>query len=166
MTIRHTVLATLALAAVTACGRKGARSADFDSATAAALAAGGGAAMANLPKVGHVMSFELAHGVDSTHMPYGGATQTFESSDSVFVSIRTIFVPAGANLTVQVMSGKQVLDSARTTSTAADTSGVARMSVSFAPPTAKGWTAGAYEAQVYLDGKFQVSRPFEIRKPN
>ena len=164
MTMRRATLATLALVAVAACGRKGARSSDFDSATAAALAAGNNSATAaaNLPKIGHILSANMAHRLDRKNMVYGGTTDQFYPADSVLFSISTIYVPAGAAIDVRVRSGNKTVDSASTKSVAADSTGNSAVSVGFAPP-GKAWPLGTYEAQISLDGKFQLSRTFTVK---
>jgi hypothetical protein len=95
--MRRAILPIIALSAIAACGRKGARSADFDSATAAALASGPTPAMAAMPKIPHVIGFELGHRLDRHDMVYGGPAQQFLPGDSILLSVRVIYVDSGTS---------------------------------------------------------------------
>src|SRR5271169_4554697 len=98
-TMRRAPIAVLALIALTACGKKGARSSNFDSATAAALASGGvGTPIADLPKLGHVMGFNIGHGLDKHDMIFGGPSPRFTRGDSVLISVKLQYVAAGVDV--------------------------------------------------------------------
>ena len=152
----------LALIALTACGKKGARRSDFDSATAAALASGvTGTPLAEQPKVAHVAGFDLGHQLDRRAMIFGGPALQFAAGDSVLLSIRGQFIPAGADISVRIRQKKATIDSAGTTAGAPDSAGVSYSGVRFASDRKK-WTKGAYQAEVFLNGKFQMSQEFTI----
>ena len=159
--MRRATIAVLALTALTACGKKGARGSDFDSATAAALATGGtGTAVADLPKVGHVMGFTIGHGLDRHDMIFGGASSQFMRGDSVLVSVKTQYIPAGADISGRIRLKNATLDSAGAKSGAADTASISYTGLRFA--TTPKWTKGTYLADIFLNGKFQMSQEFMI----
>ncbi|HEY4099361.1 MAG TPA: hypothetical protein VGM20_00635 [Gemmatimonadales bacterium] len=161
MTRSATAFTVAALFALTACGRKGARSSDFDSATTAALggtASAGSAAAANAPKVGHVMGIEIGRSLDSANRIILGGAAGFGSSDSVLASVRTIYANAGTPVSVRIRLKDQTVDSAASKTAAADTAGVAIVPFRFAPLKKD----GAYQAEVFLDGKFQMAAAFKV----
>ena len=154
------MLPIFALTAIAACGRKGARSADFDSATAAALANGSTPALAAMPKVPHVLGFELAHRLDRLDMVYGGPVQQFSPGDSILLSVRVIYVDSGSSVSARLRQNKNTLDSAGTKSGAKDSAGRSTVGLRFAQdkPLAK----GTYQADVFLNGTFQMSKDFRV----
>jgi hypothetical protein len=159
--MRRATIAVLALTALTACGKKGARSSDFDSATAAALASGGaGTVAADLPKVGRVMGFTIGHGLDKHDMIFGGPATQFTRGDSVLISVKTQYVPASADISARIRLKNATIDSAGAKSGAPDTASVSYTGLRFA--TNPKWTKGTYMADIFLNGKFQVSQEFTI----
>jgi hypothetical protein len=158
--MRRAMLPILALTALAACGRKGARSADFDSATAVALANGSAHAMAAMPKVPHVVGFELAHRLDRRDMIYGGPAQQFLPGDSILLSVRVIYVDSGSSVSARLRQNKNTLDSAGTKSGAKDSAGTSTVGLRFAQ--AKPLAKGTYQADVFLNGTFQMSKDFRI----
>ena len=160
--MRRVTIAALALIALPACGRKGARSSDFDSATAAALAGGGPAtAPVNLPKVGHVMGFNIGKGLDKNDLIFGGPSTRFTHGDSVLISVRLQYVPVGADVSARIRFKNATLDSAGAKSReTADTSQISYAGLRFGS-TAQ-WVVGTYQAEVFLNGKFAMSQEFMI----
>ena len=155
------MLPILAVLAVTACGRKGARSSDFDSATATALTIGtilpppGG-----VPKVPHVINFELAHQLDRHDMVFGGPAQQFAPGDSILLSVRGIYVDSGSSVSARLRQNTLTLDSAGVTSGTKDSMGFSTVGLRFAQ--AKPLAKGTYRADVFLNGTFQMSKEFRI----
>ena len=159
--MRRATIAVIALTALTACGRKGARGSDFDSATAAALAAGGaGIAATDLPKVGRVMGFTIGHGLDKHDMIFGGPASQFTRGDSVLISVKAQYVPAGTDVSGRIRLKNATIDSAGAKSGTPDTMSVSYAGLRFA--TTPKWTKGTYMADIFLNGKFQMSQEFTI----
>jgi len=157
--MRHATISLLAVIALTACGRKGARSADFDSATAAALGSGAAAAqMANVPKVAHVASVNLGHQLDRNNMLFGGNQDQFKTGDSVLVSVKSMYMTEGADISARIRQKNVTMDSTGAKAGKADSAGFTFVGLRFAP-TAK-WTKGSYLVEVFLDGKFQMGTEF------
>lgn len=151
----------LALIALTACARKGARRSDFDSATAAALAVGGtGTALADQPKLGHVAGFEIGHGLDKRDMIFGGPSQRFNQGDSVLISVRGQFLVAGADVSARIRLKTSTIDSTGAKAGAPDSTGFSYVGLRFG--TDKKWTKGTYQAEVFVNGKFQMAQEFMI----
>jgi hypothetical protein len=159
--MRRATIAVLALTALTACGKKGARGSDFDSATAAALASGSvGTAVADLPKIGRVMGFTIGHGLDRHDMIFGGPATQFTHGDSVLVSVRTQYVPAGTDVSARIRLKNATIDSTGAKSGAPDTASVSYAGLRFGNTTK--WVKGNYQVEVFLNGKYQVGQEFTI----
>jgi hypothetical protein len=159
--MRRATIAVLALIALTACGRKGARRSDFDSATAAALASGGtAAAIAAQPKLPHVAGFDIGHALDRHDMIFGGPADRFHQGDSVLVSVRTLFTPAGADVSARIRLKTATADSTGAQAAAPDSTGVNYTGLRFR--TEKKWVKGTYQLEIFLNGKFQMSQEFMI----
>ena len=160
---RRATIPTLALLTVIACGRKGARSSDFDSATAAALASGPAGTMAtDQPKVAKVTSVEFAHQLDRHNRAIGGTSESFSPSDSVLLSVGVIYAAADVEVSARLRLDNRTIDSTSTPAGASDSSGVAMVGVRFGP--IKGGGKGRYQADVFLGGKFQMAKEFTINR--
>jgi hypothetical protein len=158
---RRATISTLALLAVVACGRKGARSSDFDRATAAALASGTtGTAAPGQPKVAKITGFEFAHQLDRRNRVVGGTADHFSPSDSILLSVGTIHAAADAEVSARLRLNNRTVDSIGTTAGAPDSSGVSVVGVRFGP--IKGGGKGLYQADVFLGGKFQMAKEFNV----
>jgi hypothetical protein len=159
--MRRATIAVLALIALTACGKKGARSSDFDSATGAALASGRtGTAIADLPKVSRIMGFNIGHGLDRHDVIFGGPSTRFNRTDSVLISVKLQYVPAGTDVSARVRLKNATIDSAGAKSGTPDTASVSYAGLRFA--TDAKWAKGTYQAEIFLNGKFQMSQEFQI----
>lgn len=161
MTRSATALVLAALLALTACGRKGARSSDFDSATADALgpsASDKGVAAASTPKVGHVMAIDIGHILDPANRIVVGGAAGFGTSDSVLASVRTIYASPGTAVSIRLRLRDQTVDSIGSQTPAADSTGVATIPFHFKPVK----KVGNYQAEVFLDGKFQMAEAFTV----
>jgi hypothetical protein len=162
--MRRAALPIAALATLTfvaACGRKGARSADFDSATATALALGVPTGPgANVPHQPHIESFELARQLDRLNHVYGGPVQQFQPGDSILLSIRTIYVDSGSTVSARLRQNKRSIDSTGARTGALDSLGMNTVGLRFAQ--AKPFAKGDYQVDVFLNGTFQVSKDFSI----
>ena len=157
--MRYATFSIIAVFTLAGCGRKGARSSDFDSATAAALATGAAAGpMSNVPKVAHIAGFELGHQLDRHDIIFGGVATQFKVGDSVLVSAKGLYLPTGADVSARVRLKNATLDSTGAKAGAADTNGVTFVGLRFA--SGKKWTKGTYTVELFLNGKFQMSQDF------
>ena len=110
--MRKTTITILSLITLAGCGRKGARSSDFDSATSAALATGAAAAqMASIPKTAHLSAVELGHQLDRHDMIFGGVATQYKAADSVLVSAKGLYVVAGSVVSARIRLKNATLDS-------------------------------------------------------
>ncbi len=157
--MRYATCLIIALVTLTACGRKGARSSDFDDATAAALATGAGATqLSNMPKVAHIAAFDIGHGLDRRDMIFGGVSTQFKVGDSILVSAKGIYLTAGDDVSARIRMKNATLDSTGAKAGAPDTSGFSYVGLRFA--SGAKWTKGSYQVELFLNGKFQVAKEF------
>jgi len=155
---RQTLLTLATITALTACARRDAPEGAADSAIAAATAA---QPVARTP---HVRAIELGRAVDSvTNRITGGVAASYQTGDTIHVSLRTEFVPEGTSLTVRVLRGKTTVDSIDLKSGAPNAEGLAVVATRFMARN-KGWAPGSYRLEVLLDGASQGLADFEIRK--
>lgn len=155
---RQTVLTLAAIATLTACARRDAPEGAADSAIAAATDA---QPVARNP---HVRAFELGHALDTvTKRISGGVATGFQAGDTMFISIRTEFVPEGASLGVRLIRGKTTVDSIGLKSGAPDAAGLAVVATHFVPRS-KVWALGSYRLEVFLDGVSQGLTELEVAK--
>lgn len=160
MMLRATT-AMLTLIFLAACGRKGARRSDFDSATSAALATGGTSTPgAEAPKVARVAGFDIGHGLDRHDMIFGGPSPRFGPTDSVLISVRAQYAAPGTDVSARIRLKNTTVDSVGAKAGAADSTGMAYVGLRFGP--AKAWARGTYQADVFINGKFQVSQDFVV----
>ncbi len=150
---RTALFAAAALAA--ACSRKPPQDASFDSAAAAGVTPE--------PRNPHVMAFDMGHALDSTGNIFGGVDNRFTPHDSVYLSVRTQYAPAGDTVSARVLHGKATLDSAGHELGAPDNSGVAALGFRFGKG-GSGWAAGEYEVEVFLNGKSQGLKTFSVQR--
>jgi hypothetical protein len=154
----HNLLALAALASLAACVRQDAPEGAADSAIAAATET---QSVARNP---HVRAFELGLAVDSaTSRITGGVKTSFHPDDTIFVSVRTEFVPEGASLGLRLVRGKTTVDSIGMKSATPNAEELATVAAHFAPP-ARGWSLGGYRLEVFLDGASQGLTDFEVVK--
>lgn len=155
---RQTLLTLAAVASLTACVRRDAPEDAADSAIAAATSA------APVTKTPHVRAIELGRAVDSaTNRITGGVVSSYEATDTIYVSLRTEFVPEGTSLSVRLMRGKTTVDSIGLKSGSPNAEGLAVIATHFTART-RGWTPGSYHLEVLLDGVSQGLTDFEVRK--
>ena len=140
-----------ALALLTACDRKDAKDLAADSLMTSVAA---------IPKTGHVMAFDLGRALDQSGRIYGGVSSRFSPSDTLFLSVRTQYVMAGAPVAARILQGRRTVDSANAPAAAADSTGIAFLRFHFAQT--KGWAPGKYQVEVFLDGKSQGLKDFEV----
>ena len=159
--MRRTTTSILTLLVLTACGRKGARSSDFDSATGAALTSGAATQTANTPKVAHVAGIELGHSLDRHNMIFGGVSNQFRTGDSILVAVRGLYLAVGADVSARIRQKNATLDSAGAKAGPADTTGYTYVGLRFA--SGRKWTKGLYQVEVFLNGKFQLANEFSFQ---
>lgn len=162
--MRQLSIATLALLTLAACGRKGARSSDFDSATAAALSTGTAAAQTrNMPKVAHVVELVIGHSLDQHNTIVGGMSTQFHPGDSILVAVKLQYVPAGTPVTAVISLKGAAVDSATAKAGASDSAGLSYTGLRF--QSGPKWGKGSYQAAIFVDGKFQVGHDLDITPP-
>jgi hypothetical protein len=150
------VLSTLVLLGAMACG---------DGSPPPGGAAGDSTvAAAPEPKNPHVMAIDLGRATDSTGAIIGGALESFPELDTLYVSVRTQYVEAGAPIIVRLLQGENALAAQNLTAGAADSVGVAR-AVAIFPGAAKRGD-GSYRVEVLLDTLSAGIREFTVQAPN
>ena len=77
----------------------------------------------------------------------------------MLVSVRVIYVDSGSSVSARLRQNKNTLDSAGTKSGAKDSVGTSTVGLRFAQAK---WAKGTYQADVFLNGKFQMSKDFTI----
>ncbi len=143
-----------AVAVLAACSRKSPQDAAFDSAAAAGVTPE--------PRNPHVMAFDLGHALDSTGNIFGGVDSHFTPRDSIFVSVRAQYAPAGATTSARILRGKVTVDSSSLDLGAPDNSGVATVGFRFGKRGA-GWPLGEYSVEVFLNGASQGLKTFQVQ---
>lgn len=148
-----TLIALLALA--TACSKGAENGTPADSNTVAQ------APTAPEVRNPHVMGFEFGHALDTAGAVFGGIANTFGVSDTVFVGVTTVYVPAGGRIEARFLEGSRVaaVDSGRTA--APDSARVARVGLRLTSP-ASGWKKGPQQIEIFLDGVSQGAKPITI----
>lgn len=122
------------------------------------------AATAALPpevKNPHVMGFESGHALDSLGNILGGVAVRFSRGDTIFVSVRTQYVAAGAKIEAVLLQGKANLaKDAGVVGNSDQATGTAVVPLRFAGATP--WPKGSYQIEVFLDGASQGLKPITI----
>jgi len=142
------------VAVVAACSRKSPQDAAFDSAAAAGVTPE--------PRNPHVMAFDLGHALDSTGNIFGGVDSRFTPRDSIFISVRAQYAPAGATISARLLRGKTTVDSVSHDLGAPDNSGVATIGLRFGKSGA-GWPLGTYAVEVFLNGASQGLKTYDVQ---
>lgn len=150
---RHALL-TLGLAAtLAACGADaGEDAAATDSANAAAAD--------TMPRNPRVAAIDIGLAADTAGHIVGGVMESFPIADTLFVGVRTQYTPAGAPITVRMLSGDRTVESVETTAGAPDAEDIGRVVVQL--PAAATAAAGTYRIEVLLDGTSQGIREVTI----
>lgn len=115
------------------------------------------------PKNPHVMAIDLGRAADSTGVIVGGTLERFPELDTLYVSVRTQYVEAGAPIIVRLLRGSNALASQNLTAGTADSAGVAR-AVAIFPGAAKRGD-GSYRVEVLLDSLSAGIREFTVTTP-
>ena len=151
--MNRTALVPLALLALTiACGDKGGEGdTTTDSATAVAP---------EVPRNPRVMAIDVGLAADSLDRIIGGTYESIQAPDTVFVSVRTQYVAAGAPIAVRLMQGERVIESVDLTSGTPDEDGVARALATL--PAGATLAVGSYQVEVMLDGVSQGIRALSV----
>ena len=151
--MNRTALVPLALLALTiACGDKGGEGdTTTDSATAVAP---------EVPRNPRVMAIDVGLAADSLNRIIGGTYESIQAPDTVFVSVRTQYVAAGAPIAVRLMQGERVIESVDLTSGTPDQDGVARALATL--PAGASLAVGSYQVEVMLDGVSQGIRALSV----
>ena len=151
--MNRTALVPLALLALTiACGDKaGEGDTTTDSATAVAP---------EVPRNPRVMAIDVGLAADSLDRIIGGTYESIQAPDTVFVSVRTQYVAAGAPIAVRLMQGERVIESVDLTSGTPDEDGVARALATL--PAGATLAVGSYQVEVMLDGVSQGIRALSV----
>lgn len=140
------------LVSTTACADKsGGEAAVEDSVTAIAPA---------IPRTPRVMAIDVGYAVDSLGRIIGGTYETTQIADTIYVSVRTQFAPAGIPLEVRLNQGSRTVESVRAETVAPNEEDVGR--VVFTLPSGASMTPGNYQVEVLLDGISQGARPLAM----
>jgi hypothetical protein len=152
-TMKRISLVPLALLALTiACSDQGGDSDTAnDSATAVAP---------EIPRNPRVIAIDVGLAADSLDRIIGGTYETIQAPDTVFVSVRTQYVPAGVPIVVRLMQDDRTIESADVTSGTPDADGVARALATL--PAGASLAVGAYQVEVLLDGVSQGIRALSV----
>jgi hypothetical protein len=152
-TMNRTSLIPLALLALTiACGdQSGEPDMAGDSATAVAP---------EIPRNPRVVAIDVGLAADSLNRIIGGTYETIQAADTVYVGVRTQYVPAGTPIVVRLMQGDRNIEAVDAVSGAPDAEGEARVLVRL--PAGATLSVGAYQVEVLLDGVSQGIRPLSV----
>jgi hypothetical protein len=152
-TMNRTALVPLALLALTvACGDKAAEGdTNPDSATAVAP---------EVPRNPRVIAIDVGLAADSLGRIIGGTYETIQAPDTVFVSVRTQHVAAGAPIVVRLLQGERTVESVDVSSGTPDEEGVGRVLATL--PSGAGLAVGSYQVEVLLDGVSQGIRALSV----
>lgn len=104
------------------------------------------------------MAIDVGHILDPGNRIVVGGAAGFTSSDSVLASVRTIYANPGTAVSVRLRLKDQTVDSLASKTATADSTGVAIVPFHFRPVK----KAGDYQAEVFLDGKFQMAEAFTV----
>jgi hypothetical protein len=153
--MRSLTLLSLLAIAVTACGEKAPDSSSGDSTTPATTAA----AMPEMTNP-HVMGFESGRALDSLGNILGGVNARFGPGDTIFVSVRTVNVTAGAKIEAVLLRGttKVASDEGIVGDSNADAAAVVPIRLAGSSP----WAKGSYQIEIFLDGVSQGLKPIDI----
>jgi hypothetical protein len=163
MTRRTPILLTILLTA-TACGRKGARAADFDSATSAALAPPPGSPInPDAPHVARATAFDVGHSLDHDNNVIGGVGGQFGAHDSLMVSVHVEYTPAGTMIGARLRTGNRTVDSMAVPAPAPDSAHTSTVGMRFG--SAAAWPRGPYQLEVFVGATSQGSKDFTIAQP-
>ena len=163
MNRRYQILPMLLLATI-ACDRKGARTNDFDSAAAAALAPPPGTPSdATGSQASRVNDFEIGHSLDQTNELIGGAGGQFGVHDTLVVSVHAEYANRGDMISARIRTGNQTVDSAAVAVPAPDSSHNVAVGLRFGRPTP--WPRGKYQLEVFLGANSQGIKDFTISQP-
>ncbi|MGH7584352.1 MAG: hypothetical protein ACREL5_14115 [Gemmatimonadales bacterium] len=163
--MRSSIAVLIVLAAATAaCGRKGARSSDFDSATAAALGSGTPAGSTGVtsspPSVARAMGFEFGHRIDRYGRVEGGVASQFAPTDSVLMTVRAAGADTSTEVSARIRFGGKTVDSQAVKAARPDSTGVSFTPLRFG--FAKPLATGNYQVDVFVNGKFQMSQDMTV----
>jgi hypothetical protein len=151
---RHALLA-VALLAATACGdRQEAETTSDDTAVAVAP---------EMPRNPHVMAIDIGLAVDSLGRVIGSSYESVPQPDTLYVSVRTQHVAAGAPLTVRLLQGDRTVQSVDVAAGTPDASGIGRATAML--PSAATAAPGDYRVEVLLEGASQGIRELRINQP-
>lgn len=150
---RHVLLLLGLATTLVACGSD----ADGDAAAedSAALAAAD-----TTPRNPRVAAIDVGLAADSMGNIVGGVSESFPNPDTLYVSVRTQYTPAGATLTVRLLRGDQTVESTDISAGVPDADEIGR-AVAMLPAAATA-QAGSYQVEVLLDGVSQGIREIAI----
>lgn len=161
---RRTPILLMMLLTVTACGRKGARAADFDSATAAALAPPPGTPTTpDAPHVARTTAFDIGHSLDHDNDLIGGVGGQFGAHDSLMVSIHVEYTNAGTMISARLRTANRTVDSMAVPAPAPDSVQSSTVAMRFG--SAKPWPSGPYQLEVFVGATSQGSKDFTVSRP-
>lgn len=149
---RSSLVPLVLLALTVACGdQRGESDTNPDSATAIAP---------EIPRNPRVIAIDVGLAADSLDRIIGGTYESIQGPDTVFVSVRTQYVPAGSPLTVRLMQGERAIESVDLSTGTPDADGVARALATL--PAGATLALGSYQVEVLLDGVSQGVRSLTV----
>ena len=139
------------IAATAACADKGGEAAPDDSVAAIAP---------EIPRNPRVMAIDVGYAVDSLGRIVGGTYETTQIADTIFVSVRTQYTPAGIPVEVRLNQGSRTIESVRADTGTPDEQEIGRVTLTL--PAGATMTPGSYQVEVLLDGISQGARPLTM----
>lgn len=153
---RPVLFATALVLLATACG-------DRPESDVPAGGDSGAAVAPEMPRNPHVMAIDIGLAVDSLGRVIGSSFESVPEPDTIFVSVRTQYVAAGAPLTVRLFQGERTVQSVDVAAGTPDQSGIGRATAML--PAAAGVSPGDYQVEVLLDGVSQGIRDLKVNQP-
>ena len=114
-----------------------------------------------IPRNPRIVAWDVGLAADSVGQLIGGAYQSIEAADTLFVSVRTQYVAAGTPISIVMRnSSGAAVDSAAIASAAPAADAFSRVLVTL--PAAASASPGQYQVEAILDGVSQGMRPLAI----
>lgn len=117
----------------------------------------------DLPRNPKVISIDMGMAADSAGRITGGSQESFSAADTLFVSVRTQYVPEHAPIMVRLSQGSSPLDSMGIMAGAPDDASMGRSLAVF--PRAASLANGTYLVEVLLEGVSQGIREVRFGNP-
>lgn len=113
-----------------------------------------------MPRNPHVVAIDVGLAVDSLGRVVGGTFERITNPDTIFVSVRTQYVAAGAPLRVRLLRGERELQGVDVAAGTPDGDDIGRATAML--PAGATLSAGEYKVEVLLDGVSQGLRDLVV----